>query len=111
MALQDKEFDITRNIKIIEWLKSQLLSDVSQLYASMVKTEADTNDRADLMADMVILTYLLAKRLGVPYTTLDMKIMNKLKVGILENSTMDEWYGELVALSKHLEKSRDLTRR
>jgi len=31
MALFDREIDITRNIKIIEWLKSELLTDIANL--------------------------------------------------------------------------------
>lgn len=112
MAAQDKELDITKNIKIIEWLKSQLLSDIAQLFSGMVNFQGEkTSDRADTLANMVILTYLLAKRLGIPNHTLDMKIMNKLKLGLLEDNNTDEWYTELMALSKHLDKSRDLNRR
>ena len=31
MAFFDREIDITRNIKIIEWLKSELLTDIAAL--------------------------------------------------------------------------------
>ena len=36
MAFFDKEIDITRNIKIIEWLKSELLEDVSSLFKILI---------------------------------------------------------------------------
>jgi len=36
MALFDREIDITRNIKIIEWLKSELLTDIANLFKVLV---------------------------------------------------------------------------
>ena len=32
MAVADKEIDITRNIRLIEWLKSELLTDLADLF-------------------------------------------------------------------------------
>jgi len=36
MAFFDREIDITRNIKIIEWLKSELLTDIADLFKALV---------------------------------------------------------------------------
>ncbi len=36
MAFFDREIDITRNIKIIEWLKSELLTDIANLFKALV---------------------------------------------------------------------------
>lgn len=112
MGIQDKEFDITKSLKIIEKLKSQLLSDVANLFSGMVDYRSQTyQDRGDLLANMVILTYLLSKRLGVPYHTLDMKIKNKLKLGILENTDEQEWFSDLSALLRHLDGVHENNRR
>ncbi len=108
MAIIDKELDITKNIKIIESLKCELLSDLAQLFVGMndpMSTEATEKD--DILANIIMVTYMLAKKLGVPYHALDMKILNRLKLGILEND--NDWYSELVTLSKHIEKSRKLS--
>jgi hypothetical protein len=107
MGINEREIDITKNIKIIESLKCELLSDISQLYTSMSEySTSESAERDDILANMIMITYMLSKRLGISYQALDMKILNKLKLGIIEND--NEWYLELVALSKHIEKSRRL---
>ncbi|NLK21777.1 MAG: hypothetical protein GX308_06775 [Epulopiscium sp.] len=112
MAIQDKEFDITRSLKIVEKLKSQLLCDIAHLFAGMAEYNKEFyEDRGDLLANMVILTYLLSKKLGIPYNTLDMKIRNKLKLGILESSNEQEWFADLSSLLRHLDATQDNFRR
>lgn len=107
MGMNEKELDITKNIKIIESLKCELLSDLAQLYTGMYDSQSnEALEKDDILANMVMITYILAKRLGIPYHKLDMKILNKLKLGIIQND--NEWYVELATLSKHIEKSRNL---
>ena len=36
MAFFNREIDITRNIKLVEWLKSELLTDVGNLFRVLV---------------------------------------------------------------------------
>jgi len=108
----DRDFDITKTIKTIEWLKSQLLADVSQLFSGMVEGPAKRSDEhIDTLANMVILIYLLGKKLGVSYDTLDLKMLNRLKLGMLDSNNTEEWQADLASLSRHLDKTRDLDRR
>lgn len=108
MDIYKKELDVAKNIKIIESLKCELLSDLSQLYTEMANSDSvEQHEKDDILANMIMVTYMLAKRLGVPYHVLDMKILNKLKVGIIQNGD-NEWYKEIAGLSKHIEKSRRL---
>lgn len=112
MAVQDKEFDITRSLKIIEKLKVQLLSDVANLFAGMLDFGKHTHgDRGDLLANIIIITYLLSKRLGISYNTIDMKIRNKLKLGVIENTDEQEWFSDLTTLLRHLDGVHDNSRR
>jgi len=108
MEIYERELDIAKNIKVIETLKCELLSDLSQLYTEMAMPEnSEPQERDDILANIIMVTYILAKKLGVPYHTLDGKILNKLKVGIIQNGD-NEWYKEIASLSKHIEKSRRL---
>lgn len=109
MAFWGKDLDIAKNIKIIEGLKSQILSDVSQMFSIMLEHTKDMPAKMiDILANMILLSYLLGKRLGISYQAMDMKIQSKLKLGIVENNdTSSEWYAELAELSKHLDKTRD----
>ncbi|WP_094549127.1 MazG-like family protein [Petroclostridium xylanilyticum] len=109
MGFFDREIDITRNIKMIEWLKSELLTDIAALFKELVNgVKDDAQDiLADTLSNLIVICYLLAKRLGISYNTVDLKMENKLKLGILENHELEKWYGDLSELSKHLHSTRN----
>lgn len=108
--MRDREIDITRNIRMINWLKSELLTDVAALFKALVNGVKE--DALDLLAEtisnLIIICYLLAKRLGINYQTVDLKMESKLKLGIIEGHEIEKAYGDLSALSKHVNSSRDL---
>ncbi|MEW6228996.1 MAG: MazG-like family protein [Bacillota bacterium] len=92
--------DIARNLKTIEWLKTELVANLSSLFKSMLKN----NDEAiaDSLANIVIGCYLLGKRLGLPHLALDAKIGEKVKANIEQGHEIETWYGEFSALRRHL---------
>ena len=60
--MQDKEVDIAGTLQVIEKLKSQMLMDVAQLFSELNEPNGNpTVERGDLLADIVILAYLLSK--------------------------------------------------
>jgi hypothetical protein len=108
MALFDKEIDITRNIKIIEWLKSELLTDVARLFKTMANgmREEVHESVSETLSNMILISYLLGRRLGISYNSIEMKIENKVKLGLIEDHDVEKYYGDLSELSKHLNSSR-----
>lgn len=97
--------DITRNIRLIEWLKSELLTTMASLFETLLKLEkASQETLADILANIILVTYVLGKRLGVNFSTIDMKIEDKLRLGILEKHKIEEWNGDLSALKQHMSK-------
>ena len=108
MGLYDKDIDITRNIKIIEWLKSELLTDMANLFKALVNgVKDDVHDTvSDILSNIILISYLLGRRLGLSYNAIEMKIENKIKLGLLENHNVEKYYGDLSELSKHLNSSR-----
>lgn len=91
------DFDITKNIRIIEMLKSQLLTDIADLYNNLYQTNSEFSERSDILADLILTTYLLSNRLGLSYNSLDLKVINKLKLGVLEeNSPLHDDVSELL---------------
>lgn len=109
MAIYKEDFDITKTIRIIERLKSQLLSNVSALFSNMAEgNNSDNNENIDILADMIILSYLLSDRLGASNEELDVKLINKLRLASLQDAENAEWVKEIITLSKHLNKSRQL---
>lgn len=108
MALFDKEIDITRNIKIIEWLKSELLTDMANLFKVLVNgmREEVHESISETLSNIILISYLLGRRLGISYNAIELKIENKIKLGLLENHDVEKYYGDLSELSKHLNLSR-----
>lgn len=108
MTLFDNQIDITRNIKIIEWLKSELLTDVSNLFKALVNgvREEVSESLADTLANIILICYLLGKRLGINYRTIELKIENKIKLGLVENHDVEKYYGDLSELAKHINGTR-----
>ncbi|MDI7246454.1 MAG: MazG-like family protein [Bacillota bacterium] len=96
--------DIARNLKTIEWLKTELVASISSLFKAMLKT----NDEAcaDALANLVIGCYLLGKRLGLPHPALDAKIKEKIKANIEQNHEIETWYGDFSALKRHLSERK-----
>ena len=57
--------EIAKNIKIIDNLQCQLLSLVSQLFLSMQNSDMTTAERAEILAGIEVILYLLSEKLGV----------------------------------------------
>lgn len=108
MTLFDNQIDITKNIKIIDWLKSELLTDVANLFKALVNgvKEEVSETLADTLANIILICYLLGKRFGINYSSIEIKIENKIRLGLVENHDVEKYYGDLSELSKHLNKSR-----
>ncbi len=104
--MSSPDFDITKNIRTIEMLKSQLLSGVSDLHADLLNVSIDRDERSEILADILIVTYLLANRLGVSHKSLDAKAIHKLKLGMLEDN--DALHDDLTALFKHINKQHTM---
>ncbi|GAE87749.1 MazG-like family protein [Acetivibrio straminisolvens] len=108
MALFDRDIDITRNIKIIEWLKSELLTDIANLFKVLVNgvREEVHESVSETLSNIILICYMLGRRLGVSYNSIEIKINNKIKLGIIENHDVEKYYGDLTELAKHLNSSR-----
>ena len=99
LDVQPQEIDVARNLKLIEWLKTELISTVSALFKAMLKTGEDSV--LDALAQLIITCYLIGRRLGITFSRVDLKIENKLKANIERNHEIEKWYGDLSALSHY----------
>ena len=104
----DKEIDITRNIKIIEWLKGELLHEVAKLFKILVNgMKEEVHDSiANVLANIVLISYLLGKRLGISYNAIELKVEKKIKIGLVEQNEVEKYYGDLTELSRHMNLCR-----
>ncbi|WP_238392694.1 MULTISPECIES: MazG-like family protein [Paenibacillus] len=96
-----KEMDVARKAKIIEWLKTEMLDEMAQLFRGL--WEGRQAKIVDGLASLIVSSYLLARRLGVSYRELDDTVLEKLKTHKRDHHQLEEWYGDLSSLEKHLD--------
>jgi hypothetical protein len=99
------DLDITKKVRLVEWLKAELLNGVAALQRALFRKEEDA--MLESLADTIITAYLLARRLGFSFARLEGKIAGKLRVNIEEQHQVEKWYGDLSALLEHLEQAGD----
>lgn len=96
-----KEIDIAKNLRTIEWLKTELIDAVAVLFKSLLKKGSDAT--TDALSSIIIITYILGKRLGISFQNVDAEIKAKLNKQIKGEHELEEWYGDLSDLLKYME--------
>ncbi len=96
-----EDIDVTQNIKLVEKLKSELLSSVAELYSQMLSPN-DTRNMTETFSEIIIFTYLLGNKLGIGSEAIDLKAASKLKLNIVEKNIL---YSESVNLLKHISRN------
>ena len=100
----DRNSDVTKNVKIIEWMKKELILSVGDVFDLIFKGVKPLDEALqDTLANIIMITYLLAKRLGISFSEIDYKIKEKIRIGIAQNHSLESWYGDFSNLKKHME--------
>ena len=100
----DRNSDVTKNVKIIEWMKKELVLSVGDVFDLIFKGVKPLDEALqDTLANIIMITYLLAKRLGISFSEIDYKIKEKIRIGIDQNHSVESWYGDFSNLKKHME--------
>ena len=100
----DRNSDVTKNVKIIEWMKKELILSVGDVFDLIFKGVKPLDEALqDTLANIIMITYLLAKRLGISFSEIDYKIKEKIRIGIYQNHSVESWYGDFSNLKKHME--------
>ncbi|WP_026476783.1 MazG-like family protein [Alkaliphilus transvaalensis] len=99
--------DIGRNIKMIEFLKCELLNSIAILFDTLTKGAKQGKDTViEVLANIIMVTYSLGKRLGLDYREIDKKVQEMAKLHMLEEHHLEKWYGDLSSLNQYL-KNRE----
>lgn len=81
----DRNSDVTKNVKIIEWMKKELILSVGDVFDLIFKGVKPLDEALqDTLANIIMITYLLAKRLGISFSEIDYKIKEKIRIGIIK---------------------------
>lgn len=103
----DEDFDIMGNIKLIENYKTYLLASVADLFVTMSRgNHADIEDIKDEISEVMILSYLLSKRLGLDYADIDDRMLKKLKIGLSDDNSIEKQYQDYSKLMQYIKNGR-----
>ncbi len=108
MNIKNKELDIATNLKVVEWLKAELVESVAALLKSLVKTGSDAS--SDALATIIIVCYILGRRVGISFQAIDMRIKHKINSSINDAHEIEQWYGDLSELQKYMERKENKKR-
>lgn len=107
--INNEDFDIMGNIKVIENYKNFLLSSVADLFSTMSKgNRAEMDDVIDELSEIIILAYLLGKRLGINYSAIDERLIKKLRLGVLEEDKIEKEYQDYSKLISYIKSGREI---
>ncbi|QGU00644.1 hypothetical protein SYNTR_2050 [Candidatus Syntrophocurvum alkaliphilum] len=104
MNAKSKEIDVAKNFKLIEWLKAELVESVAVFFKSLTTTKKEVT--SDALATIIIITYLLGRRVGVSFDNIDTQLKNKLNTSIEDSHEVEEWYGDLSELLAYFENKK-----
>jgi len=94
--MNNKDIDIIKNMKTIEWLKAELLSNIAYLHKILVNNENNTKeDLEDILSNIILESYILGKRLGLDYEDIDSVMKENIKLNLIQEHKIERWYGDL----------------
>jgi hypothetical protein len=98
------ESEILRKMRLIEWLKAELVANVGQLYQAMAKNSEQAI--RDGLASIVISCFVLGRRLGINFADLDEAIVTRLSQNIKKENDVEKWFGDFSEYQRHLRQKR-----
>lgn len=98
----ERDVDVATRAKTIEWLKTEIVDQVSRLFKAM--WDGSTVRIVDSMAGLIAGVYILGRRLGVSYKELDGAVADKLARLKQEGHQLEDQYRDLSALEEHIRK-------
>ena len=68
---------------------------------SLMKSGSDAN--IDALANLIIIAYILGRRVGISFQVIEMRIKHKLNNSINEAEETEQFYLDLINLQRYLE--------
>lgn len=102
MSHPGRGMQIAKNLKVIDWLKTEILDQIANLFKGL--HHANQHLILDSLASLVVVSYVLARRVGISFRELDQAVVSKLREHIREGHQLENWYGDLSSLEQHMNK-------
>lgn len=102
--MNNRDIDIVKNMKTVEWLKSELLTDIAYLHRIFVDSEEYSKENIeDTISNIIMGSYVLGKRLGISFKDMDSTLKENIKLNLIEEHKIERWYGDLSQLLEHID--------
>lgn len=97
---------ISTNMRAIDVIKSEILSEVANLHRTLAECdEVNGYDNvSDEIATIIAMNYILARRLGINYATVDVKIGELLEIAVENNHEIELEFSDMSELRKYIGK-------
>lgn len=102
MSRPERGMQFAKNVKMIDWLKTELLDQVSNLFKGLY--HANQHLIIEALASMIVVAYVLARRIGFTYREIDQVVIDKLREQSEEGHQLESWYGDLSTLEEYMNK-------
>ena len=90
--MNNKDIDIVKNMKTVEWLKSELLTNIAYLHRIFIDSEENSKENIeDTISDIIMESYVLAKRLGISFRDLDITLKENIRLNLIEEHKIERW--------------------
>lgn len=109
--MNNKDIDIVKNMKTVEWLKSEILTNIAYLHKIFVDTEENSKENIeDTISNIIMESYVLGKRLGISFNDMDSTLKENIRLNLIQEHKIERWYGDLSSLLEHIETTREKPR-
>ena len=95
---------IAANLKAIEEIKSEILSEVANLYRTLADYDelADYGSVENSISTIVAMDYILAKHLGIAHSTLDARISELLTIAEENGHVLESEFRDMSDLNRYI---------
>lgn len=96
------ESDILRRLRLLEALKAELVTNVGQLYQAIAKNSGQAIQEG--LAAVILSCYVLARRLGIDYASLDEAVAEKIAQNIKREHEAEKLFGDFSEYQRYLRR-------
>lgn len=102
MGRPERHVQFAKSVKMVDWLKTELLDHVSNLFKGLYV--ANQHLIIEALASMIVVIYVLARRIGLSYRDIDHRVIEKLREHTQSGHQLEQWYGDLSTLREYISK-------
>lgn len=99
--------NISMNLKAIDTIKSEILSEVANLYRALAEYDemGEYENVSNSIATIIAMDYILARRLGLSFSGIDYKLTELLGIAADNGHELETAFSDMSELKKYI-KSR-----